>query len=151
MNNQGLSASGTVSVFLSIVVLVAIALPIISRRLDAQNIDVARHRAEEFSMRVTSLEKLSPPNQAVNSDRIPASAGAAQNSGNGGADVDPWGRPYKYTFIKNQLGQPIYVAVWSLGPNAKSDTNENDLSMESSGALHATFVGDDVGFIRAIR
>lgn len=145
-SNQGFSTFDTISIIMSVVVIAVIIVPILSRRVDSQNIEVARDQAEQWSQKITSLENLSV---AETGGRTPASV---QNEGGEGAiGSDPWGKPYRFQFIRNAKGQPVYVVVWSDGPNAQPETAENEIGMNNEGKLSVNFLGDDVGYIRAVR
>lgn len=65
----------------------------------------------------------------------------------GGLGKDPWGKEYRYRFIRNKKGMPIYLAVWSPGPNGVNDTAQSAWSVEGK----QQFSRDDVGQVFPIR
>jgi hypothetical protein len=82
--------------------------------------------------------------------RNPASAAKATTSLDligyqGRISKDPWGEAYHYQVL--HTGSRIHaVAVWSSGPNKKSDTDRADFSYNENGrVLVGVFRGDDVG------
>jgi hypothetical protein len=72
----------------------------------------------------------------------------------GKLSLDPWGHPYRYTFIENSndVGQnETLVLVWSDGPNGKSETEMESLGhlkLNESSNLAKILNGDDIGYIR---
>lgn len=153
--NQGFSSFDTISIIGSLVVIVAIAFPILSRRINYQHVDVARQQAQDWTQQILANEISSDTNTGSFSkgsgERQPASEGSALSNNRGEIGADPWGLPYKYAFIRNSQGQPIYVAVWSSGPNAQNETPIEKLHSSAEGPSSIKFEGDDVGFVRSVR
>jgi hypothetical protein len=145
-SDQGFSTFDTISIVTSVLLLALIITPIIIRRVDTQYAEVAKHQAQEWSQKITSLEKLSDDSKSASQSRNPASL---QASGTVGAD--PWGQPFHYQYARNSSGQPVYIVVWSPGPNAKNETEESQITVSPEGFLSINFEGDDVGYVRAVR
>lgn len=145
-SNRGFSAFDTITLVGAIVVLALIIGPILNRRVDQEYASVALQQAQEWTHKIPLNEKLSEGSLKATGGRLPASMGDGPAIG-----ADPWGQPYSYHFIKNTHGQPVYIAVWSAGPNAKPETKKSDLAIDKEGQLLVKFEGDDVGFVRALR
>ena len=154
-SNQGFSTFDTMTSLGSLVLLVLIAGPILSHRIKSSNTDAARLEIQNLAAKIPLNEKLSDSDLRPGNSRAPASfdsAASLSNPGIGATDSkDPWGNAYHFHYIKNTMGQPLYLAVWSDGPNAKRETAPAALSISSDGQLNAHFDGDDVGFVRALR
>lgn len=146
-SNRGFSAFDTITLVGAVVVLALIIGPILNRRVDQEYTSVALQQAQEWTHKIPLSEKLSEGGFKTTGGRLPASATMENPS----VGVDPWGQPYSYHFIKNTRGQPVYIAVWSAGPNAKPETKKADLAVDKEGQLLVKFDGDDVGFVRALR
>lgn len=63
----------------------------------------------------------------------------------GNIGLDQWGRPFLYKVQEFQGKKQ--VAVWSLGPNGKSETPSEEILITN---LHK-FMGDDVGIVLTIQ
>lgn len=149
-SDHGFSTFDTITIVLSVVVLTVIIVPILNRRVDTQYAEVAKRQAQEWSQKITSLEKVSDEPKS----RFPASVASERSVGSGEAGkvgADPWGQPYHYHYVHNTKGQPVYIVVWSSGPNSESETKESTIAVSPEGFLSINFEGDDVGFVRAIR
>lgn len=146
-SNQAFTSFDTLTIIGSIVILGLIIGPILNHRVDTEYGALALQQAQEWTQKIPVNEKLSEKDFKASGGRLPASAGDAEAT----VGTDPWGRPYKFHYIRNAYGQPLYIAVWSAGPDARPDTKESDLVIGKDGALAVQFSGDDVGFVRALR
>ncbi len=150
-SNQGFSTFDTITIILSVVVISIIVVPILNRRVDSQYVEIAKRQAQEWSQKITSVEKLSEDSKKDSSGRNLASDPAAASVGMGSVGADPWGQPFNYQYVKNSIGQPVYVVVWSSGPNTRSETENSKMAVSPEGFLSVNFEGDDVGFVKAVR
>jgi hypothetical protein len=147
-SNRGFSAFDTLTLVGSVVILVLIIGPIMNRRVDQEYASIALRQAQDWTQKIPLNEKLSEKDLRGTGNRLPASDESADAPAVG---ADPWGRPYHYHYIRNSHGQPVYIAVWSAGPNSLVETNEADLFVTKEGSLSVKFAGDDVGFVKALR
>jgi hypothetical protein len=169
--NSGFTSFDFVTLIFSFAVIVAVSAPIIQRNFQADpNIQVAQNQAFSLSQSLLSPKMLeimaarsngeefgSRSIASVSSDdsKIPnidmASIKSHLKNGEWEGDVgkDPWGTPYHFAFIRNAQGTPTHVAVWSDGPNHKSDTTGTKGTGLSPDAVK--FGGDDLGTITSIR
>lgn len=146
-SSRAFSTLDTLTMIGSLLVLILVIGPILSRRINQQNSVQAARQAQEWTEKIPLDEKLSEAGLALPSQRSLAS-GSSQGPQ---AGADPWGQPFQYKFIRNSYGQPVYLAVWSRGPNTQNDTAESGLIIAADGALNAVFQGDDVGTVRSLR
>ena len=125
--------------------LVLVSVPIIDRQLDVKNLEVAKNETDLLSERLGVLEQ-EAENMTHQEERKVASSSSEfdQTAEQYSKRLDPWGQPYQIHVVKNTYGQVLGVAVWSTGPNAKSETDESRLWVgATAGELH--FGGDDIG------
>src|SRR5690606_15960630 len=127
-SNQGFTSFDAISIVFSFLILITIIVPILGRRVDTQYAEVAKRQAEELSQKISSLENLSDDSDG----RAPASEASLLG---GVISADPWGQPYRYQYARNSSGQPVYVVVWSSGPNEKSETEESKIAVSPEGFL----------------
>jgi len=147
-SNRAFSTLDTLTLIGSVVIVALVIGPILSRRINQEYTVEAARLAQEWTEKIPSDEKLSEAGLKISTQRDLASATEPARAT---AGSDPWGRPFQYQFIRNSYGQPVYIAVWSNGPNAVNETKDDNLSFKSDGAMAVQFAGDDVGFVRALR
>jgi hypothetical protein len=146
-SNRAFSTLDTLTLVGSVVLVALVIGPILSRRINQQYMVEAAKQAQIWTEKIPVDEKLSDAGLRISSQRgVASSDESAATTGS-----DPWGKPYQYHFIRNSYGQPVYIAVWSSGPNAISETSSSKLSLGSDGSMNVQFMGDDVGFVRALR
>ncbi len=146
-SDQGVSTLDTLSIIISVVVIALIVVPILSHRVDGQYTEIAKHQAQEWSQKISVVEKLSDESSKELNDREVASVKPETST----IGADPWGQPFYYQYARNAQGQAMYVVVWSAGPNTKNETANSKIAVNEQGFLTVDFVGDDVGYIRAVR
>lgn len=71
--------------------------------------------------------------------------------GHGQIGKDPWGRSFQYSVIRGDEGRVDYVVVWSLGPNARADTQESAINRDFVSKKVLPFVGDDFGYVHRVK
>lgn len=102
-------------------VVFGISAPIIKKNLEVGNIDRAQREARHLAFEMLHddhFQKL-----RLGSYKMPSTEGERsiaslqkQDSWSGEVGSDPWGRPYKFRFLRNEKGMPVQLAVWSQGP-----------------------------------
>lgn len=147
---QAFNSIDTIGLFASLALVMLVVGPILGRRVDQGYAEIARRQAQAWTEKIPQGEKFSQQGLVTNSGRTPASESSAASFSKSSDQLDPWGNPYRFQYIRNANGQPVYLAVWSVGPNSQSETTEDSLKIEE-GSLSARFSGDDVGFVRALR
>src|SRR4051812_11707330 len=139
--NQGFTSFDFLTMILSFAIILSVSVPILKKNLNSGEMELAQRDTDAIA-----LSLLKPNNSQVSQQRGLASIDSKQASHSspwkGDAGKDPWGNPYHYTFVRNKMGVPTHVVVWSDGPNMRSETPTPE---KAQGAI--AFTGDDVGSV----
>lgn len=147
IRNQGFGTLDIITVLSSVVAVAIIVCPIFMRHSmkadKSQALNVAERLSGELGREIREHKLGTDRTQG----REIASAPLNQISFEGLVGKDPWGNAYNYRVLKNALGHPKFLVVWSKGPNLKQDTSEFNFNAESG---HVEFAGDDVGVVHSV-
>ena len=149
VKNHALGSSGVLSTFLALGFCVY-ALSAVWGGSKNDNFEKTMHRAESFGYQILAAQAAIELGRA-GKGRIPASEANLSRLGGdtGEIGLDNWGHPFRFRVIRKGSRQSK-VFVWSLGPNGKAETSEENF--DSSRDISAyEFGGDDVGVIVTIK
>ncbi len=127
---------------LSVTVIAAVAIPIIELQSDGNHADIvkAKTETENLARRLVTGGRVMTAGSSINSKKgrtiasvLPVSIVSPASLVSidalaGSYGKDPWGQPYHFQFLKNKLGAPAQLAVWSDGPSKIHHTAELKLS-----------------------
>jgi hypothetical protein len=122
--------------------------------MEGGNIDAAQEQAERIAfsllqdggqkIRMATIE--SPSRALKQGERNIASITSTLTTPvewSGKLGKDPWGNPFHFRFLKNKLGAPVQIVVWSDGPSKKAK-EPVVLMSSSSGVEELDFDKSDV-------
>ncbi len=105
-------------------------------RSEKSFVKTTKNKAESLAYQILQLSK-------SNQQRKPASQ--ADTFGlkdkDGEISKDPWGAPFNYFIVKNKMGSPTHIVVWSTGPDKEKNAPYTELTHQTE------FIGDDIGVI----
>ena len=142
--NHNFTSFDTIKILSSLGIMVVVVVSILNHRVNQGKEEVALKEIQGLSQEILLGENSS------------STKGRAPSSVEGGVQdpvmaKDPWGVPYQFHFVKNELGQPVYLVIWSAGPDSHFETHSENLALGGDGHIHVKFVGDDVGYVRSVR
>ncbi|PIU00329.1 MAG: hypothetical protein COT74_05205 [Bdellovibrionales bacterium CG10_big_fil_rev_8_21_14_0_10_45_34] len=155
----GFSSFDFFSVLGAILLVVAISVPIVQKKITGNEIKKARVIAEGMADEVlrkhaplqAPWQKQKGANRSIASLAGGASSMAMPLAEDGSIGRDPWGQPYKFAWIRNAYGIPTHMLVWSAGPNGQFETPRSAISGVERGLVEVGFARDDLGYVRALR
>jgi hypothetical protein len=156
--NQGFTSFDFLTLVFSFALIFFVSVPILQKNLNSGEIEVAQRDAEAIARTLVNPNDTSTfqflTNAQAQQKRGIASVNPAKfhrdPKWTGEAGKDPWGRPYRYVFIRGASGAPTHVVVWSEGPNGKNEMPELDQSAKLPEQGHLAFRGDDVGSVTPV-
>lgn len=106
----------------------------------------ARGTAETLALTIRSQHENAVVAMPVSEsgDRAPASVEVPPLT-DGQMGRDPWGYPFHYSVLGSPNDPRPVIAVWSVGPNGKLDSDISEF--DESNPTKFRFKGDDVGFL----
>lgn len=144
--NQQFTTLDFLGLILSCLTVVAVIAPIMKQAIGADEAVKAQLETEDLahSLLQKNFKMLGVEDPA---GRQPANFVLSKTLN----QIDPWGNPYRYKLAKNEKGNPIYLVVWSAGPNGSSESDDVEVNITINGTPEAAFQGDDTGSVLSIR
>ena len=127
---------------------------IVFKNINDPKPEIARRRAESLGLQLAmgGIYHESPAENDL-TGRAPASAKVLKKSKaarrlfgqKGEIGEDPWGRPFRYKFVKQDSGPGNFIVVWSAGADRKFGADPNLIKSERQEGRGLNMTGDDVG------
>lgn len=150
--NQGIDSFGVLSVFLVIGLCLMVSAPAWNGSR-SEDFEKTMRRAENLAYQIIEAHDALEIGirTELNQGRHPASESSLGrlNADAGEIGKDHWGHPFHFRVIRKNQRQTL-VFVWSLGPNGKAETFEDEF-VSSRDIAAFEFAGDDVGTIVIIK
>ncbi|MCC6277833.1 MAG: hypothetical protein IT289_07975 [Oligoflexia bacterium] len=159
MKNQGLTSFDVLTIMFSLGVVVAVSAPIVRTNFDSRNLEKAQIAASQMAKQLSAANSLKSQEKGRSIASVGVSSeenesgkllGYVPGTASGEGGKDPWGRPYRFSFIQDAKGLPVQVAVWSVGPNGKDESGSMNVENPSD-ISSQIFQGDDLGSVAPVR
>jgi hypothetical protein len=171
--NHGFTSFDFITMIVSFSVIAIVTAPIIRKNIQAdQSVDQARMETSQIGISVGNPKNISiltgdfknrlPNDRSVAS--VPAGDGSSRidleslkshlkkGEWEGTTErLDPWGRAYHFSFLRNSKGVATHVAVWSEGPNQNNETVVQGDQAKLDHPENFQFKGDDLGSVIPLR